>query len=68
MPESLRSDLNALGASYQNALRLGDIEEILKWGEAYYKRLRNGELTSEDREAIQNDLLIARTMDGEDAM
>lgn len=61
MPERLKEDLISLGASYQNALKQGDVEEILKWGEVYYKRLRNGELTGEDREAIQNDLLLATT-------
>jgi len=58
MPERYVRKLSDLMKTYQEALQQKDIEKAMEAGEAYYKTFRNGELLDEDREQIQNDILL----------
>ena len=64
MPERYVTKLSDLMQKYQEALREKNIEKALLAGEAYFTTFRNGELLEEDREKIQNDILLMVTQNG----
>jgi len=51
-------DIELLYTQYRIAVRRNDIENILRFGELYFSALRDGTMTWEDRERIQNDVLV----------
>jgi|GEM_PF-4759685 len=46
-----------LKRQYEKALAEGSFEDMVAHGEAYFISLRNGALTPEDKEQLQNDIL-----------
>ncbi|KAA5537038.1 hypothetical protein F0919_05025 [Taibaiella lutea] len=58
MSGGVEIDVESLYNRYRTAIRNNDIEEILRVGELYFSSLHDGEMTHEERDQIQMDVLM----------
>lgn len=58
MFEGIEAHIESLYNDYQAAIKSEVIEDILRTGELYFGSLHDGEMTQEDREQLQKDVLI----------
>lgn len=54
-----------LKSAYEIARDEKDYGSMVKCGREYYEFLRKGEMTEEDKEALQNDILVSSTQNKE---
>jgi len=57
MPEEEQNELELLFNKYQDILKNGIVDDAIKHGQLYFTLL-HGEMTDEDKEQLQNDILL----------